>query len=45
MVLKGKGTVDWNEFFEASKMGGVKNVFVEMDMGLLKESAAYLKGN
>ena len=40
----GKGTVDWNEFFDACKVGGVKNVFVEMDVALLKESAAYLKG-
>jgi len=39
----GKGKVDWKEFFEASKAGGFKNFTVEMDMPLLKESAAYLK--
>lgn len=39
----GKGKVDWQDFFEASKVGGLKNFFVEMDMPVLKESAAYLK--
>ena len=43
MVPLGKGKVDWKEFFEAAKTGGLKNHFVEMDMPLLKESAAYLK--
>jgi len=37
-----KERVDWKEFFEASKVG-LKNFFVEMDMPVLKESAAYLK--
>jgi len=35
--------VDWKEFFEAAKIGGVKNYYVEMDGGL-KESAEFLKG-
>lgn len=39
----GKGKVDWKEFFEAGKTSGVKNYFVEMNMPMLKESAAYLK--
>ncbi len=42
-VSIGKGKVDWKEFFEASKIGGLKNFYVEMDMPVLKESAAYLK--
>jgi sugar phosphate isomerase/epimerase len=42
-VAIGKGKVDWKEFFEASKVGGLKNFFVEMDMPVLKDSAAYLK--
>lgn len=42
-VAIGKGKVDWKEFFEASKTGGLKNFYVEMDMPVLKESAAYLK--
>jgi sugar phosphate isomerase/epimerase len=39
----GKGKTDWKDFFEAGKTGGLKNVFVEMNMPLLKESASYLK--
>jgi len=42
-VAIGKGKTDWNDFFKACKTGGVKNTFVEMQMPLLKESAAYLK--
>ena len=42
-VPLGKGKVDWKEFFEAAKAGGVKNYFVEMNMPMLKESATYLK--
>ncbi len=42
-VAIGKGKVDWNDFFEASKVGGLKNIFVEMDMPVLKASADYLK--
>jgi sugar phosphate isomerase/epimerase len=39
----GKGKTDWNDFFKACKVGGVKNTFVEMQMPLLKESAEFLK--
>ncbi|MFA9392399.1 MAG: TIM barrel protein [Prolixibacteraceae bacterium] len=39
----GQGIVDWPEFFEAAKVGGVKNFFVEMDPNTFKESADYLK--
>lgn len=42
-VAIGKGKVDWKDFFAASKAGGLKNFYVEMDMPVLKESAAYLK--
>jgi sugar phosphate isomerase/epimerase len=38
----GKGIVDWKEFFNTIKVGGVKNIFVEMDMSTFKESATYL---
>ena len=43
MVPLGKGVVDWNEFFAAAKIGGVKNYFAEMDLPYLKESAQFLK--
>jgi sugar phosphate isomerase/epimerase len=44
MVALGKGVVDWDEFFTAAKIGGVKNYFVEMPMPYLRESAQFLKG-
>ena len=44
-VVLGRGIVDWKDFFAASKKGGVKLVYVEMESnpGTLKDSVAYLK--
>jgi sugar phosphate isomerase/epimerase len=44
-VVLGQGIVDWKEFFEASKTGGVKVVFVEMESNpaTLENSVKYLK--
>jgi sugar phosphate isomerase/epimerase len=39
----GKGSIDWVTTFEAARVGGVKNYFVEQNMELTKESVAYLK--
>jgi sugar phosphate isomerase/epimerase len=39
----GKGVIDWKDFFEAAKTGGVKNFFVEMRLDTFKESAAYIR--
>ena len=39
----GKGSIDWMKTFEAAKVGGVKNYFVEQNMELTKQSVAYLK--
>ena len=39
----GKGVVDWKDFFAAAEIGGVKNVFVEMDPATFPESAEFLK--
>jgi sugar phosphate isomerase/epimerase len=39
----GKGSIDWKKTFEAAKIGGVKNYFVEQNMDLTKESVAFLK--
>ncbi|HMG88576.1 MAG TPA: sugar phosphate isomerase/epimerase [Chryseolinea sp.] len=44
MVPLGTGKVDWKEFFEAAKVGGVKNYFVEMKDGL-DQSAKFLKAS
>jgi len=38
-VPVGKGIIDWKEFFAAAKTGGVQNIFVEMSLLNLKESA------
>jgi sugar phosphate isomerase/epimerase len=41
-VTLGKGAVDWKEFFASIKTGGVKNIFVEMDLDTFKGSSDYL---
>lgn len=41
-VPLGQGLVDWKEFFDALAMGGVKNMFVEMDPATFKESANFI---
>jgi sugar phosphate isomerase/epimerase len=39
----GQGIVDWEDFFAAAKIGGLKNFFVEMDPDTFPESAEFLK--
>lgn len=41
-VPVGQGGVDWKDFFEAAKIGGVKNFFVEMAPDTFEESAKFL---
>jgi sugar phosphate isomerase/epimerase len=41
-VPLGQGIVDWKEFFAALDKGGVKNIYVEMDLDTFKDSASYL---
>jgi sugar phosphate isomerase/epimerase len=41
-VTIGKGIVDWKEFFATIDKGGVKNIFVEMDIETFKDSATYI---
>src|ERR1700743_589791 len=43
-VPVGKGVIDWKEFFEVAKTGGIKNFFVEMTMENSKDSAGYIHG-
>ena len=38
----GQGTLDWKKIFTAAKTGGVKNYFVEMNLGFMKASVPYL---
>ena len=39
----GKGSIDWVKTFQAAKVGGVKNYYVEQNMELTKASVAALK--
>jgi hypothetical protein len=39
----GQGVIDWKEFFIASKTGGVKNFFVEMNLDNMKNSTGYIR--
>lgn len=43
-VALGKGIVDWKEFFDSVKTGGVKNIFVEMDLDTFSDSASFIAG-
>ena len=40
----GQGVIDWKEFFNAAKTGGVKNFFVEMNYDTYADSAKYIAG-
>jgi len=42
-VTIGQGVIDWKKTFEAAKIGGIKNYFVEMDLPLTKASVPYLR--
>ena len=44
-VAIGQGDIDWDDFFNASKKGDVKNIYVEMAPVTFPESAAFLKGS
>jgi sugar phosphate isomerase/epimerase len=39
----GQDTLDWKKIFTAAKMGGIKNYFVEMSLGMMKASVPYLR--
>lgn len=41
-VPVGQGIVDWKGFFAKVETGGVKNIFVEMELETFKESATFL---
>jgi sugar phosphate isomerase/epimerase len=42
-VALGEGSIDWVKTFNAAKVGGVKNYFVEQNWELTQKSVAYLK--
>jgi sugar phosphate isomerase/epimerase len=39
----GQGSIDWVKTFQAAKIGGVQNYFVEMNLELMKASVPYLR--
>jgi hypothetical protein len=39
----GQGSIDWVKTFQAAKVGGVRNYFVEMNLELMKASVPYLR--
>jgi hypothetical protein len=39
----GEDTVDWVKVFQAAKIGGLKNYFVEQDWNVTVRSVAFLK--
>ena len=39
----GQDTLDWKRIFTAAKTGGIKNYFVEMNLGMMKASVPYLR--
>jgi sugar phosphate isomerase/epimerase len=39
----GQGIIDWKDFFNAAKTGGVKNFYVEMDMDTFRDSVKYIQ--
>jgi sugar phosphate isomerase/epimerase len=43
IVAVGEGTLDWHKIFAASKTGGIKNYFVEMNLDLMQRSVPYLR--
>ena len=43
IVPIGQGTLNWKEIFEAAKVGGIKNYFVEMSLPMMKASVPYLR--
>ena len=42
-VAVGQDSLNWPKIFEAARVGGLKNYFVELNWDLTKESVAYLK--
>lgn len=43
IVPIGQGTLNWKEIFEAAKVGGIKNYYVEMALPMMRASVPYLR--
>jgi sugar phosphate isomerase/epimerase len=42
-VAVGRGSIDWKKVFTAAKTAGVKSYYIELDMEMTKDSAAFLR--
>jgi len=43
-VALGQGDLDWSKIFNAAKVGGIKNYFIELSLDAMRASVAYLRG-
>jgi sugar phosphate isomerase/epimerase len=43
IVPIGQGTLNWKDIFEAARVGGIKNYYVEMALPMMKASVPYLR--
>jgi sugar phosphate isomerase/epimerase len=43
IVPIGQGTLKWKDIFEAARVGGIKNYYVEMALPMMKASVPYLR--
>ncbi len=43
-VALGQGDLDWSKIFNAAKVGGIKNYFVELNIDAMRASVPYLRG-
>ena len=43
-VALGQGDLDWSKIFNAAKVGGIKNYFIELNLDAMRASVAYLRG-
>jgi sugar phosphate isomerase/epimerase len=43
-VALGEGDLDWSNIFNAARVGGIKNYFVELNLEAMRTSVPYLRG-
>jgi sugar phosphate isomerase/epimerase len=43
-VALGEGDLDWSKIFNAARVGGIRNYFVELNLDAMRASVSYLRG-
>jgi sugar phosphate isomerase/epimerase len=43
-VALGEGDLDWSKIFNAARVGGIKNYFIELNLDAMRASVPYLRG-